>query len=250
MTGALRTHLATYAGEIARALFEIHPDATSIVWKGSAYKPWDGPYDFIPGLSDLDVHVYRPGGLVDPFALRRRLFATVGDPPSGTPLQLLILDSDNLPNPWTLLEGTYGVLVGDPPPVPPADEDDMRRRDLLDLRGLDGWIRQIASGVVDRSEAELWEFLRRVRWMFPSILTRVATVAGENPAGMWRMNRTATLAHTAGVSGVGDVRSATVDYLEAAVVAAGSQHGSDAEPALRAGYHLLQTALEWVESVE
>ncbi len=250
MSETLRRDLFDYAGALAAALHAMYPDAVSIILKGSAYKQWDSEYDFIPGLSDLDVHVYRPGGLVDPFGTRRRLLAAVGEPPGRTPLQLLMLDVADLPDPWTLLDGTYEVLAGSAPPLPQSTAAEMRSRDRDDLLHVDGWIRQVAGGVVGKIDEELWEFLKRVRWMFPSILGRVATVAGEDPSLIWRMNRTALLRHTAELPSVAAVRSATVDYLDAAITAARSRRSADVERALERGLHQLQTTWEWVRATE
>ncbi|NNF63032.1 MAG: hypothetical protein HKN07_02125 [Acidimicrobiia bacterium] len=243
----LRIALSDYARRAADVLSAAYPDAESILWKGSAVKPWDGPYDFIPGLSDLDLHVYRPGGLENVWEVRRQLFDSVGSPPGDTMLQLIVVNSLELPEEWTLLEGTYQVLVGEKPPSVPSTEGEMRDRDKRDIERLADHASDIRRGVIDRSDAELWPYLRRVRWMFPTVLNRVACVAGHPPEIVWKLNRTGILELTKHDDAVATVRDALIEYLDAAIVA-GADMGanpSHSEAALRAGHDLLMEAVDW-----
>lgn len=243
----MRAALADYARNAADVLSSAYPDAQSILWKGSAVKPWDGPYDFIPGLSDLDLHVYRPGGLEKVWKVRRALFDAVGSPPGNTMLQLLIVDSLELPDEWTLLDGTYEVLIGEVPPDVPSTEEEMRDRDKRDIERLADHASDIRRGVIDRADHELWPYLRRVRWMFPTVLNRVASVAGHPPEVVWKLNRTGVLELTRHDAAVSTVRNALIRYLDAALVA-GADAGANpetAEAALRAGHDLLIEAVDW-----
>lgn len=246
---ALRSQLAEYAERAAEVLYRSYPDAQSILWKGSALKPWDGPYDFIPRLSDLDLHVYRPGGLENVWDVRRALFDAVGPAPGETMLQLLVIDADSIPDEWTLFDGTYEVLVGTAPPQSDPNEADMRERDVRDIERFDDHAADIRRGVVDRPGSALWPYLRRVRWMFPTVLNRVASVAGHSPALIWTLNRTGVLDLTKGDDTVATVRTAAVEYFEAAVIAA-ADAGSNpdtAETALRKGHDLLVEASDWLQ---
>ena len=116
-----RADLEDYAVALGEVCAQVFDDAVSIIWKGSAYKPWDGPYDFLPGLSDLDVHVYRAAAALNPWSARRRIFRELGSPPGNTPLQLMVLDVNRLPEPWSLFLGGYRGLAGvEPPAATPA----------------------------------------------------------------------------------------------------------------------------------
>lgn len=245
--GVKRSDLVEYAEALGRVLASHWPDATSIIWKGSAYKAWDGPYDFLPGLSDLDMHVYRSGGLDDPWQARRVIFDAVGEPPGNTPLQLLVLDIDATASP--LWQSSYLVLFGGAPPGGFTTETELRTQDLEELLEAAGRARQIRDGVIDRSGAELWHYLRRVRWMFPPVLVRAATVLGHSPFEVWPMNRTALLELTAGDADLQDIRDATIRYYETAL-AAGLRpgDGDTSEKALHAGHDLLMIAADWADA--
>ncbi len=41
-----RPTLEAHALAVADVVAELVPDHVSILWKGSAQKPWDGPFDF------------------------------------------------------------------------------------------------------------------------------------------------------------------------------------------------------------
>lgn len=245
----LRSQLAEYATRAAEVLSSVYPDAQSILWKGSALKPWDGPYDFIPRLSDLDLHVYRPGGLENVWNVRRALFDATGPVPGETMLQLLVIDADSIPDEWTLFEETYEVLVGDAPPKTETNEPEMRERDIRDIERFEVNAADIRRGVVDRPGSELWPYLRRVRWMFPTVLNRVASVSGHSPALIWTLNRTGVLDLTKGDPAVSTVRTAAVEYFEAAVIAAADAGANPdtAETALRRGHDLLVEASDWLQ---
>lgn len=243
-----RRDLEAYAVALGDVCVEVFEDAVSIIWKGSAYKPWDGPYDFLPGLSDLDIHVYRTSPVLNPWSARRRIFRELGSPPGNTPLQLMVIDVGNLPEPWSLFHGGYRVLHGDAPPVPATTPDEVRRRDREDLANARRQAETVAAGVVDRPDDQLWSYLVRTRWMYPSMLNRTATAAGLDPVDTWTMNRTALLDAVASIESLDPVRHAVISYFEAALTAgAVPGNGLAAELALRAGHALLLESADWYE---
>ncbi len=244
--GLTRPALAAHVRAVARACAAALPGFTSIIWKGSAYKPWDGPYDFLPGLSDIDVHVYRPGGLGDAWALRARVLAEAGDPPAGIPLQLMVLDTHTLPDWWTVLPGTFGVLAGAPPPVRVPPLARLLERDRIGLAEAAGNVGRIDGGVLARADEDLWDYLVATRWMYAPALYRVVALATGDPARVWAMNRTALLAEAGGLPGVGTVLAAGEAFFAAALEA--SERRPDGEPAgraIRAGQELLRAAAAW-----
>jgi len=239
--------LAEYVGKVAAAATECLPGYTSVIWKGSTFKPWDGPYDFLPGLSDLDIHVYLPGGPGDSFALRRRLLERVEPPPYDTPLQLLVLDTATLPDWWTLLPGTYRVLAGEPPPVPVPASSLLRERDRMGLLEGGAHADVVATGVIVKRDEQLWDYLRTLRWMFPAVLYRALTIAGEPPEKVWAMNRTEVGAAAEGRPELGELHEAWCGYLEAALEACRRQGAPrPVERALQQGEALLRLGHRWI----
>ncbi len=249
--GPDRAELAAYVRVVARAAAAALPSYLSILWKGSAYKPWDGPYDFMPGLSDLDVHVYRPGGMGDAWALRDRVVGEAGPAPGGIPLQLMVLDTDTLPTWWTVLPGTYGVLAGGPPPVTVPPLEVLLERDRIGLAEAAGNAARVDNGVVGRGDAELWDYLVATRWMYVPALYRVVALASGSPAEVWAMNRTTLLATARRLPSVRRVLAAGEAFLAAALTASDRRpDGAAAGEALKAGQALLRAAGEWAATRE
>jgi len=242
-----RAEFEAYAAAVAAAAGDLLPGYTSIIWKGSTFKPWDGPYDFLPGLSDLDIHVYRAGGPGDPFALRRRLLERIGPAPCDVPLQLLVLDTATLPDWWTLVPGTYRVVAGEPPPFAVPSTELLLERDRHGLAEARAHAEQVGAGVMTKHDEELWSYLRGLRWMFPPVLFRAVSLCGVPPEEVWAMNRTRVLEASRAFGTLDGVRRSWVAYLDAALAACvfpGSP--PEAEAALRAGESLLRVAHEWV----
>ncbi len=241
-----RDDLSAYARSVADAAAEALPDYVSIIWKGSTHKPWEGPFDFLPGLSDVDIHVYRPGPLADPWSVRRRVLDGVGPAPVDSPLQLLVLDSGDLPDWWTVIPGTYEVMAGGPPPaeVPPTDVLLQRDRFGLAQAGRDA--ERISVDALGRSDDQLWEYLRGVRWMFPPALYRAVSVSTGDPRLVWSLNRSRLLALAGEDPALAKLYRATIQYYEAALAAClRPGDGAAAENALRAGQRMLRKVAGW-----
>ncbi len=241
-----RSDLERYAAAVCALAREALPGAVSVIWKGSAFKRWEGPYDFLPGLSDLDVHVYRPGGLGDPWALREVLADRLGPPPGRVPFQLLVLDPAELPAWWTVLPGTYRVLAGGAPPCPVPPRPVLVERDRISLAEASGHAGRVAAGVVSRSDDELWNYLVANRWMFGPVLHRVVSVAIGRPEQVWALNRTRVITMAAAIPSLDAVLRAALAYFEAARVAGLARPDSSPAPtAVRRGRELLLAAAAW-----
>jgi hypothetical protein len=242
-----RDELKWFTRVVADAVIEQYPDAGSIVWKGSSVKPWEGPFDFIPGLSDLDVQVYRRGGVTDPWQLRRAVLDEIGDSPLVSALQLLVLDPDDLPDPWYLYPGTFEVLYGDAPEVTPVDPVRIAEEDRIAMLESADQAYRLEAKIVGLGDAELWRYLQRAHRLFSPVLYRAATISGNPPDEIWPLNRTRLLERTAGDDGLAPIRSGTIEYY-AAAVDAGLTDGLTAcvEEAVRAGQHLLRSAAAWI----
>ena len=238
-----RAALEEYALAVAGVVAELVPDHVSILWKGSAQKPWDGPFDFLPGLSDIDLHVYRQGGLDDPWELRRAVVERVGVAPWDTPLQLLALDTETLPDWWLVM--SYEVLHGSEPPISTPSSDVLLQRDRVSLAEVHRHSSRVGTDVLGLADKELWPYLRSVRWMFPPVVQRIATVSGHSPDEVWSLNRTKALALVTANPATSHLASLAVAYFEAALRACHRRDAPTSEAALRAGQRLLDRTGDW-----
>jgi hypothetical protein len=56
--GEVRADVEAMVGAVAGALVARFGDAIAGLWfKGSAQKRWDSPLDYVPEISDVDIHV-------------------------------------------------------------------------------------------------------------------------------------------------------------------------------------------------
>lgn len=238
-----RAKLETHARSVADVVARLVPDHVSVLWKGSAQKKWDGPYDFLPGLSDIDIHVYKAGAIEEPWLLRRAVLDEVGPAPWGTPLQLLALNTQTLPDWWLIM--SYEVLHGTTPPVATPSTEVLLKRDRVSLAEAHRHVSRIGTDVLGLADDELWGYLRSVRWMFPPTVQRIATVSGHRPEHVWSLNRTSALGLVAEQAETAHLAETAVDYFDAALEACSYRDGPTSELALRAGQRLLTVTGDW-----
>ena len=241
-----REELARFAEKVGRAVADLLPDHISIIWKGSAHKPWEGPFDFLPGLSDVDIHVYREQPLADPWGLRRAVLEAAGPVPFDTPLQLLVLDVPSLPGWWTILPGTFRVLHGSEPPTSIPATATLLERDRYGLAGAATDSARVSSDILGLADHELWGYLRSVRSLFPPALYRAVSLWTGRPERVWSLNKSKLLAFAGEHRSLDAITEAAVGYFTAALGAC-SEPGNamKVQQALQAGEHLLDVAAEW-----
>jgi hypothetical protein len=241
-----RQQIGAFAAKIADAAAQLLGDFTSIIWKGSTHKPWEGPFDFLPGLSDIDIHVYRDAPLADPWGLRRAVLDAAGPAPFDTPLQLLVLDIATLPEWWTILPGTFEVMHGVEPPVTVPSTHRLLERDRYGLAGAAGDVARVSYDILGLTDEELWPYLRSVRSLFPPALYRAASVWTGRPERVWSLNRSRLLSYAGEHMSLAEITETAVGYFGAALLACHNPgDAAAAEAALRAGQRLLTTAGDW-----
>ena len=241
-----REELARFAEKVGRAAADLLPDFTSIVWKGSSHKPWEGPFDFLPGLSDVDIHVYRGEPVTDPWELRRAVLEAAGPVPFDTPLQLLVLDTPSLPEWWTILPGTYRVLHGGEPPTRVPATAMLLDRDRYGLAGAAADSDRVSADILGLADHELWGYLRSVRSLFPPALYRVASLWTGRPERVWSLNRSKLLSFAGEHRSLDAITEAAVVYFTAALSACNNPADpARVQEALQAGQGLLNRAAEW-----
>ncbi len=241
-----RGEIEAFARRVGAAAAELLPDHSSIIWKGSTHKPWEGPYDFLPGLSDIDIHVYRDRPLTDPWDLRRAVVQQAGPAPYATPVQLLVMEVSALPDWWTILPGTYEVLAGGAPPMTVPETSRLLDKDRYSLAGSATDAARVSYDILGLADEELWPYLRSMRSLFPPVLYRAASVWTGRPERVWSLNRTRLVSFTADHLSLQKLTEAAVAYFEAALAACHEPGNAAAsERALRVGQDLLYAAGEW-----
>ena len=143
--------------------------------KGSAVKPWDAPLDYVPELSDIDLHVlvHDParleagiGGLRGALDLQARaealFFARFPDPLHVPRPQLVALNAlKDQPLYVPSVASTVRVLLGEPYPTATAlDGEAIRRIDAASLLQHEAYVARLPWQVVDMPAKFLWGRLR------------------------------------------------------------------------------------------
>lgn len=240
------------------ALLAEAPDGSvaGIYVKGSSIRSWESRIDYVPELSDVDIHVRLAsdaGPVVRsfPFALdvaeaALKRFRTRHPSPEHTPRpQLFFLDD---------IERLPGYLPSPPGGVRTLDGVEYRgatRSQYEDCRDSDrerfaadaGFVlRDLAGKVIDRPGALLWRVVSTLTFRVAPAGPRLLTQLGVAPWDAWTMNRTSVVrelaarghenlaSHYAGfyVAGWAGFRSGFLDS-DAASLALRAAHGMFAD---------------------
>ncbi|MGH9199102.1 MAG: hypothetical protein ACRD1T_25655, partial [Acidimicrobiia bacterium] len=163
--GELLADIDAMVGAITETLVTNLEEGLEGLWlKGSAAKPWDSPIDYVPELSDVDIHYQiaaegesRLAGLESAIALHSEIskrFKAARPSAIHTPRPQFVavadveVLSDYVPSP----PATVRTLYGDPPPTPTVDHDSVRLADarrLLEF-GDAQFIAKQLTGLVER----------------------------------------------------------------------------------------------------
>jgi len=192
---------------IVEALLEAIPRAEidSIYLKGSAVKEWDSPLDYVPELSDVDLHllfkddagVPRHLGTMDQaLAIQARIeasyLARVPQPvhvprPQLTIANLLLKDEDYVPSPRSTVRVVYGK---EHPRLGASGWEAIRQADCKHLLEMVGLLDRLPLRVIDKPCRYLWGALRTMSWMVSPVGPQVLSLLGVAYERAWGANRT------------------------------------------------------------
>jgi hypothetical protein len=176
--------------------------------KGSAVKPWDAPLDYVPELSDVDLHVlvHDParleaslGGLRGALDLQARAdclyFERFPDPLHVPRPQLIALNGlKDQPLYVPSVASTVRVLLGEPYPSTTAlDAGSIRRIDAASLLQHEGYLAKLPWAVVDTPAKFLWGRLRELAWRVSPTGSRALSALGVQYAEAWGKNRSSVV---------------------------------------------------------
>jgi hypothetical protein len=209
----LRLDVDAIAEAVRAALLESLPrDSIRAIWfTGSAAKDWTSPVDYVPELSDVDVHVWLAEGRDDArralndlaSALRRheimeRMFRELRPAPSHTPRvqvvlhnELLALD-DYLPAPRSVVRTLHGEEYRFARPKEVANACVVDARALI-ANGDEGVLQAAIFDLVARPGRHFFHLVRTLSWRVSPLASRVLMVRGVAYERAWGSNRTACL---------------------------------------------------------
>ncbi len=177
----------------------------AIYLKGSVVKPWESPLDYVPEVSDVDMHVWfrddpswsRYLGTVSQAlevqkGVEARFASRVTRPLHEPRPQLIVMNKMMAEHEGFLHSprATVKVLYGEE--YPEADYRDstvIRRHDAAQLVGEAQWVDRMPLHLVDKPGRYLREALRQLVWRVSPAGPRVLHVSGVDTERAWSMNR-------------------------------------------------------------
>ncbi len=208
---ALRREVEAMVAAYVDALFAKIPEKelAGVYFKGSAQKEWASPLDYVPELSDVDVHVLFAGdgaeaahlgtpeqALELQAAAEAAYFAAVPDPLHVPRPQLIVLNSvikepDFVPTPAEAITVLYGR---DYPAGASLEPQKLKDLDARRLAGEAAYLARFPMHAVDKPARYLREVLRGMVWRVSPTAPRVLYVLGVPFADAWTANRTSLVA--------------------------------------------------------
>ena len=214
-------------------LLELIPQAAiqGMYLKGSAVKPWDSPIDYVPEISDVDIHVlFRddaawprhlgtvPKALEVQKGVEALYFAKVIRPLHQPRPQLIVMNKlmVELEHFVHSPRSTVRVLYGED--YPEADYSDVRairRYDATSLVEQGKWAEGLPLSIVDKPGRYLREAQRQLSFRVSPVCPRVLHISGVDTEKSWSLNRTrgAAMLKARGVPGL--AQNYTAYYLSA-----------------------------------
>jgi hypothetical protein len=200
----IQAMVTALAGAVGEVFGEEHVRA---VWfKGSAQKEWQSPLDYVPALSDVDVHVRLSDEAAPSFrdlecalavqeSVERRFAEAMPEPlhmprPQLNLVNELEQNENYLASPAAIVQTISGARHE------PGDYGDVEQIRALDGAALIDNAREaqnIPNRAIDRPGKYLWDLLRALSWRVSPMGSRVLCVSGMDPEQAWSMNRTRIL---------------------------------------------------------
>ncbi len=174
--------------------------------KGSGVKDWDSPIDYVPVLSDVDIHIKlgkNASLFSDPDAAFEEAIETSGryeemflerspDPVHVPRTQIVVLD-DAIKDPDFLLpmdSENIQVMLGEPELRRTKEEEKIRTIDFKRLMELENTLRSLPFRTIDKVGLDYWYLLHRLAWEVSPAPVRLLTQVIGEPEEAWGWNRT------------------------------------------------------------
>ena len=174
--------------------------------KGSSIKPWEGIIDYVPTLSDVDIHIKTVDGFrlfqgnSDGFRQSLEIteeyeekFKKENPEHMHIPRTQIVkvnrfIDDPDFINPAS--SDNVKILYGNPEFTPLDDNSRIRSVDMKNLMDLEKTLDTLPLNTVDRVGLDLWQLIRRLCWLVSPTPVRLLTQLEDHPEEVWSWNRT------------------------------------------------------------
>jgi hypothetical protein len=172
--------------------------------KGSAVKPWDSFIDYVPILSDVDIHI-KTKEYSDLFQNDNSFYESMN---LSEVYESTYIEKNqeyfHIPrvqivhlNPVIVLpefihpkiEKTR-LMIGKPKEFEKPIIDFVRECDKNELLKLGDLLQSLPMSMIDRTGLDLWVLVRRMTWRVSPSPVRLLSQNHDDPLSLWEMNRT------------------------------------------------------------
>lgn len=172
--------------------------------KGSATKEWDSYIDYVPVLSDVDIHIklldhaqfledensfYESVNLSEMYESK---FIESNQNYFHLP-RMQIMKIDDLEKQVEFIHPRISGIIpvyGNPEITQNQTADYIKKIDLKNLLKLEEFLPTLPMSMVDRTGLDLWSLVRRLNWRVSPAPARILSQTTEDPLSIWEMNRT------------------------------------------------------------
>ncbi|MFX0108686.1 MAG: hypothetical protein ACFE7R_10400 [Candidatus Hodarchaeota archaeon] len=173
--------------------------------KGSAMKKWDSAIDYVPVISDVDIHILlkdqnalfseSEDAFTDAMRFSKRyedIFFELEPNPLHFPRSQLIHVNEFLKEEGFVPPRVEDVkpVIGTPRQNSLQSSETIRQIDLSNLLKLKDYLDAVPMVAVDRAGFDFWSLIRRMLWKVSPAPVRVITQSHEDPLEVWTWNRT------------------------------------------------------------
>ena len=175
------------------------------ILKGSGIKTWESPVDYVPMISDIDIHMGTKDRVpLFPETRGGFLYSLETNRLYEMKFKETRPDHLHLPRPQVVVmnesRGDWlperpeevKLLFGEVPLKPEESVEHLRARDLNELAGLGPLLAQLPVQVIDRIDLEYYRVLRMLCYVVSPTPIRVLSQFAD-PKHMWTLNRTNVL---------------------------------------------------------
>ena len=193
------------------------------ILKGSGIKEWESPVDYVPVISDIDIHVGTKKNM--PLFPKNRdgfLYSLETTRLYEEMFKEMRPDHLHIPRPqFVVIEEARGEwlpekheevkpLFGEVPLKSEESLESLRARDLDELTGLGPLLARLPERVIDRVDLEYYRVLRMLCWVVSPTPVRVLSQFTD-PKHAWTINRT-NLLRLLESSGIQDIAEPYREY--------------------------------------
>ena len=177
--------------------------------KGSGQKEWDSPIDYVPEISDVDIHIQFHDddawrGHLGTFAramkiqqaIEKAYLSRIKEPLHTPRPQLIVVNKlvqeiEYIPSPRETVRTLYGEEY---PLANYSDPDAIRRVECNRLLAEAVYLTDYPLHIIDRFGRYIWEALRTLAWRVSPAGPRALHILGMDTTLAWSLNRTRIVA--------------------------------------------------------